>query len=54
MLHIHGNVKDSEEGSWVEHVSNSISEIAKSEGISISTRVLGTLKNLSLLFLCLV
>ncbi|PON43912.1 BTB-kelch protein [Parasponia andersonii] len=33
MLHIHGNVKDSEEGSWAEHVSNSISEIAKSEGL---------------------
>lgn len=34
MLHIHGNVKDSEEGSWAEHVLNSISEIAKSEGMS--------------------
>ncbi|XP_065878046.1 tRNA wybutosine-synthesizing protein 2/3/4 isoform X2 [Euphorbia lathyris] len=32
MLHVHGNVKDSEEGSWTEHVSSSISEIAKSEG----------------------
>ena len=39
MLHVHGNVKDSEEGSWVEHVSNSISEIAKSEGTSISSQV---------------
>ncbi|WCJ20164.1 tRNA wybutosine-synthesizing protein 2/3/4 [Euphorbia peplus] len=34
MLHVHGNVKDSEEGSWKEHVSSSISEIARSEGRS--------------------
>ena len=32
MLHVHGNVKDSEEGLWTEHVLKSISEIARSEG----------------------
>ncbi|GAB4830863.1 hypothetical protein Ancab_004890 [Ancistrocladus abbreviatus] len=32
MLHIHGNVKDTEEDSWTEHVVKSISEIAESEG----------------------
>ncbi|XP_021766875.1 tRNA wybutosine-synthesizing protein 2/3/4-like [Chenopodium quinoa] len=31
-LHIHGNVKDSEENQWTLHVMDSISEIAKSEG----------------------
>lgn len=31
-LHIHGNVKDSEETQWTEHVVKSICEIAKSEG----------------------
>lgn len=31
-LHIHGNVKDSEETQWNDHVAKSISEIAKSEG----------------------
>ncbi|XP_031253784.1 tRNA wybutosine-synthesizing protein 2/3/4 isoform X1 [Pistacia vera] len=33
-LHVHGNVKDSEESSWSEHVSKSIYEIAASEGHS--------------------
>lgn len=33
-LHVHGNVKDSEENSWAEHVSKSIYEIARSEGHS--------------------
>lgn len=33
MLHIHGNVKDSEESLWSNHVLQSISDIAKSEGI---------------------
>ncbi|XP_062088464.1 tRNA wybutosine-synthesizing protein 2/3/4 [Humulus lupulus] len=33
ILHIHGNVKDTEEGSWAEHVAESISAIAKSEGL---------------------
>lgn len=37
MLHIHGNVKDTEEGSWTNHVVQSISEIAESEGILSST-----------------
>ncbi|XP_048317963.2 tRNA wybutosine-synthesizing protein 2/3/4 [Ziziphus jujuba] len=32
ILHIHGNVKDSEEGLWTEHVLNSIHEIANNEG----------------------
>ncbi|KAG8385740.1 hypothetical protein BUALT_Bualt03G0076600 [Buddleja alternifolia] len=32
MLHIHGNVKDTEEGSWTNHVLQSISDISKSEG----------------------
>ncbi|KAL4628383.1 hypothetical protein ACB092_05G234400 [Castanea dentata] len=32
MLHVHGNVKDSEEGLWTQHVSKSIFEIARSEG----------------------
>lgn len=36
MLHVHGNVKDSEESTWSEHVSNSINEIAKSEGNILS------------------
>lgn len=31
-LHVHGNVKDSEEESWRQHVSKSIYEIATSEG----------------------
>ncbi|KAL9236617.1 hypothetical protein vseg_011262 [Gypsophila vaccaria] len=31
-LHIHGNVKDSEETEWTQHVVKSISEIAESEG----------------------
>lgn len=29
---MHGNAKDSEERQWTEHVLNSISEIARSEG----------------------
>lgn len=33
MLHVHANVKDSEETLWIEHVSKSIHEIARSEGI---------------------
>ncbi|OAY25926.1 hypothetical protein MANES_16G007200v8 [Manihot esculenta] len=33
MLHVHGNVKDSEESSWTEHVLRSIDEIARSEGL---------------------
>ncbi|KAK3039698.1 hypothetical protein RJ639_027039 [Escallonia herrerae] len=32
VLHVHDNVKDSEEGSWRDHVSKSISDIARSEG----------------------
>lgn len=32
VLHVHGNVKDSEEGSWIEHVLKSIQEISKTEG----------------------
>lgn len=31
-MHIHGNVKDSEEASWTQYVSQSIQEIAHSEG----------------------
>ncbi|KMT04175.1 hypothetical protein BVRB_8g186230 [Beta vulgaris subsp. vulgaris] len=31
-LHIHGNVKDSEESQWAQHVLNSIFELAKAEG----------------------
>lgn len=32
ILHVHGNVKDSEECQWTDHVSKSIYEIATSEG----------------------
>ncbi|XP_057764888.1 tRNA wybutosine-synthesizing protein 2/3/4 isoform X2 [Salvia miltiorrhiza] len=32
VLHIHGNVKDTEEGVWTNHVVEKISEISKSEG----------------------
>lgn len=32
ILHIHGNVKDSEENVWTKYVSQSIQEIARSEG----------------------
>ncbi|RZC65651.1 hypothetical protein C5167_009347 [Papaver somniferum] len=32
MLHVHGNVKDSEETSWSEYVAKSISDIGISEG----------------------
>ncbi|KAI3948825.1 hypothetical protein MKX01_022239 [Papaver californicum] len=32
MLHVHGNVKDSEETSWSEYVAKSISDIAISKG----------------------
>ncbi|XP_057415045.1 tRNA wybutosine-synthesizing protein 2/3/4 [Lotus japonicus] len=32
MLYVHGNVKDSEECQWTDHVSKSIDEIATSEG----------------------
>lgn len=33
MLHVHENVKDSEEKSWLEYALRSISSIAESEGI---------------------
>ncbi|KAF2304683.1 hypothetical protein GH714_037467 [Hevea brasiliensis] len=33
MLHVHGNVKDSEESSWTEHVLRSMDEIARSEEV---------------------
>ncbi|KAL9992660.1 putative transferase [Helianthus debilis subsp. tardiflorus] len=32
MMHVHGNVKDSEEDSWTEQVSKSVKEISRSEG----------------------
>lgn len=32
ILHVHGNVKDSEVTIWAEHVSKSFSDIAKAEG----------------------
>ncbi|XP_057960653.1 tRNA wybutosine-synthesizing protein 2/3/4-like isoform X1 [Malania oleifera] len=32
ILHLHGNVKDSEEVLWTDHISKSIHEIAQSEG----------------------
>ncbi|KAG9454033.1 hypothetical protein H6P81_006937 [Aristolochia fimbriata] len=32
VLHVHGNVKDSDEGSWADTVAESINNIAKSEG----------------------
>ncbi|CAH9106433.1 unnamed protein product [Cuscuta epithymum] len=32
VMHIHGNVKDSEEVSWTQHVLQSIEDIARSEG----------------------
>lgn len=34
MLHVHGNVKDSEEKVWSDHVAKSIHDIAKSEGLT--------------------
>ncbi|XAR65643.1 tRNA(Phe) [7-((3-amino-3-carboxypropyl)-4-demethyl)wyosine(37)-N(4)]- methyltransferase [Bertholletia excelsa] len=34
ILHVHGNVKDSEEGFWTEHVMKSIKEISRSQGYS--------------------
>nr|XP_027087531.1 tRNA wybutosine-synthesizing protein 2/3/4-like [Coffea arabica] len=34
VLHIHGNVKDTEEYLWTDHVSKSINSIARSEGYS--------------------
>lgn len=40
VLHIHGNVKDTEEGVWTNHVVQMISEIVKSEGISYPRRVI--------------
>ncbi|XP_042377401.1 tRNA wybutosine-synthesizing protein 2/3/4-like isoform X2 [Zingiber officinale] len=33
ILHVHGNVKDCEEDSWLDHVVKSISNIAHSEGL---------------------
>ncbi|WOK91854.1 tRNA wybutosine-synthesizing protein 2/3/4 [Canna indica] len=33
ILHVHGNVKDSEEDSWLEYVVKSISSIAHAEGL---------------------
>ncbi|KAF1887173.1 hypothetical protein Lal_00040770 [Lupinus albus] len=32
ILHVHGNTKDSEECKWIDHVSKSIYDIARSEG----------------------
>ncbi|CAN1326735.1 tRNA wybutosine-synthesizing protein 2/3/4 [Linum perenne] len=34
ILHVHGNVKDSEEATWTQHVVTSLDNIAKSEGRS--------------------
>ncbi|KAL0845606.1 hypothetical protein Bca101_018852 [Brassica carinata] len=34
ILHVHGNVKDSDVSSWAEHVSKSLREIARAEGRS--------------------
>ncbi|KAG5405109.1 hypothetical protein IGI04_011228 [Brassica rapa subsp. trilocularis] len=34
ILHVHGNVKDSDVSSWSEHVSKSLSDIARAEGRS--------------------
>jgi tRNA wybutosine-synthesizing protein 3 len=33
MLHVHGNVKDSQESLWTAHVLKSIDEIARFEGM---------------------
>ncbi|KAG5011256.1 hypothetical protein JHK87_019771 [Glycine soja] len=32
ILHVHGNTRDSEESQWIDHVSKSIYDIARSEG----------------------
>lgn len=40
ILHVHGNAKDSEEYQWTDHVSKSIYEIARSEGIIFSSLIL--------------
>lgn len=37
---MHANVKDSEEGSWREHVIKSIYDLARSDGITPSTHAL--------------
>ncbi|KAL9285717.1 TRNA wybutosine-synthesizing protein/4 [Arabidopsis thaliana] len=34
ILHVHGNVKDSDESSWAEHVTKTLSDIARAEGRS--------------------
>ncbi|KAG7557630.1 S-adenosyl-L-methionine-dependent methyltransferase [Arabidopsis suecica] len=34
ILHVHGNVKDSDESSWGEHVTKTLSDIARAEGRS--------------------
>ncbi|KAI4311988.1 hypothetical protein MLD38_036848 [Melastoma candidum] len=39
VLHVHGNVKDLEETSWIEHVTTSIDAIARSEGLYWDVRV---------------
>ena len=39
MLHVHGNVNDSEEFSWSEYVVKSIRSIVQSEGIDNSCKV---------------
>lgn len=40
MLHVHGNVKDSEEALWTEHVLRSMDELARSEGIILTCGVI--------------
>ncbi|GJN32451.1 hypothetical protein PR202_gb20963 [Eleusine coracana subsp. coracana] len=39
ILHIHGNVNDSDETSWLEHVVESISNIARAHGLSWNVTV---------------
>ncbi|KAK3127155.1 hypothetical protein QOZ80_7AG0569120 [Eleusine coracana subsp. coracana] len=39
ILHIHGNVNDSDETSWLEHVVESISNVARAHGLSWSVIV---------------
>lgn len=40
VLHVHGNVKDTEEAAWIGHVTTSIQAIARSEGIHFTTKKL--------------
>lgn len=53
MLHIHGNVNDSEESTWFDHVVKSITKISQNEGTAtdvITFRYIYV--NVNVFFLC--